>query len=102
MESHDYMAVNNEKSMFMKWEGPDLIIHGLFFDEMAHASTSQRMVKNFIKEYLREFEYTRGNFMTLFLALEVEQDKGQIRLHNILTHMSMKCSRSTWPISSKI
>ncbi len=51
------------------------------FDDMAHASTSQKMVKNFKKEYLKDFEYTRGDFMTSFLCLEVEQDKGQIRLH---------------------
>jgi hypothetical protein len=58
------MAVNNAKSMFMKWEGPYFIIHGLFVDDMAHASTPQKTVKNFIKEYLKDFEYTRGDFVT--------------------------------------
>ncbi len=38
MESHDYMAVNNEKTMFMKWEGSYFIMHGLFVDDTAHAS----------------------------------------------------------------
>ncbi len=71
MESHDYMAVNNEKTMFLKWKGSDLIIYGLFVDDMARASTSQKMIK-------------RGDFMTSFLgldSLEVERDKRQIRLH---------------------
>jgi hypothetical protein len=81
MESHGYLAVNNEKTMFMKWEGSDFIMHGLFVDDMAHASTSQKMIKKFMKEYSKDFEYTAGDFMTSFLGLEVEQDKGQFRLH---------------------
>jgi hypothetical protein len=56
-------------------------MHGLFVDDMAHASTSQKMIKKFVKEYSKDFEYTGGNFMTSFLGLEVEQDNGQIRLH---------------------
>ena len=67
----------------MKWQGSDFIMHGLFVDDMAHASTSQKMIKKFMKEYsnLKDFEYTRDDFMTSFLGLEVKQDKGQIRLH---------------------
>ncbi len=56
-------------------------MHGLFVDDMAHASTSQKMIKKFMKECSKDFEYTGGDFMTLFLGLEVLQDKGQIRLH---------------------
>ncbi len=81
MESHDYMAVNNEKTMFMKWKGSDFIVHGLFVDDMANASTSQIRIKKFMKEYSKDFEYTGGDFKTSFLGLEAEQDKGQIRLH---------------------
>ncbi len=51
MESHDYMAVNNEKTMFIKWEGSDFIMHGLLVDDMAHASTSHKMIKKVMKEY---------------------------------------------------
>ncbi len=65
----------------MKWEGYDFIMHGLFVDDMAHASTSQKMIKKFMKEYSKNFEYTGGDFMTSFLGLEVEQDKGPTRLH---------------------
>jgi hypothetical protein len=56
-------------------------MYGLFDDDMAHASTSQKMIKKFMKEYSKDFEYIGGDFMTSFLGLEVEQDKGQIRLH---------------------
>ena len=45
------MAVNNEKTMFMKWEGSDFIMHGLLVDDMAHVSTSQKMIKKYMKEY---------------------------------------------------
>jgi hypothetical protein len=70
------MAVNNEETMFMKWAGSDFIMHGLFV--MADASTTQKMIH---EKYSKDFQYTRGDFMTSFLGLEVEQDKGQIRLH---------------------
>ena len=53
-------------------------MHGLFVDDMAHASTSQKMIKKFVKEYSKDFEYTRGDFMTSFLGLEDEQDKEKI------------------------
>ncbi len=75
------MAVNNEKTMFMKWKGSNLNMHGLFVDDMAHASTSQKMITRFMKQYSKDFECTRGDFMISFLGLEVKQDKGQIRLH---------------------
>jgi hypothetical protein len=72
MESHDFMPVNNEKTMFMKWEGSNFIMHGLVVEEMALASTSQKMIKKFMKEYSKDFEYTGGDFMTSFFGLEVE------------------------------
>jgi hypothetical protein len=72
IESHEYMEVNNEKTMFLKWEGSDFIMHGLFVDDMAHASTYQKMIKKFMKEYSKDFEYARDDFMTSFIGLEVE------------------------------
>ncbi len=56
-------------------------MHGQFVDDMAQVSTSPKMIKTFMKEYLKYFEYTRDDFMTSVLGLEVEQDKGQLRLH---------------------
>ncbi len=44
MEEHSYMSVNNEKTMLNKWEGSDFILHGLFVDDMARTSTSQRLL----------------------------------------------------------
>ena len=31
MESHGYPAINSEKTMFMKWDGDDFILHGLLW-----------------------------------------------------------------------
>ncbi len=73
-------------------------MHGLFVDDMAHESTSQKMVKIFMKEYSKDFEYTRGDFMTSFLGLEVE-DKADI---SESTHTSMRCWRIIKPILSEI
>ena len=39
MEDHAYMAVNSEKTMFMKRDHGEWIMHGLLVDDMTHAST---------------------------------------------------------------
>ena len=67
--------------MFMKWEGPYWIMHGVFVDDMAHTSTSTKMLKNVFKLYAEDFNYTGGDLMTSFLGMEVEQEDGCIRLH---------------------
>ena len=43
MEDHDYAAVNSEKTIFMKHENGAWIMHGLFVDDMVHASTSEKL-----------------------------------------------------------
>jgi hypothetical protein len=58
----------------LKWEGSHFIMHGMFVDDMAHAAASQKMIKRFMKEYSKDFEYTGGGFMTSFLGLEVGLD----------------------------
>ncbi len=70
-------------------------------DDMAHASTSQKMIKKFMKEYSKDFVYTGGDFMTSFLGLEVEQDKGQIRMH-LDTYVNEMLEDYKKPISSEI
>ncbi len=49
MEEHH--TVNNEKTMFMKWEGSDYIMHGLFVDDMMHTSTSEKLMAKYLKLY---------------------------------------------------
>ncbi len=41
------MAVNNEKTMFTKWDGYDFIIHGTFVDDFATIPTSEKLKDEF-------------------------------------------------------
>jgi hypothetical protein len=75
------MPVNNEKTMFMKWEGEDFIIHGVFVDDLKTIPTSKKLKDEFERLYSTDFEYTGGNLMTSFLGLEVEQLETGIHLH---------------------
>ena len=81
MEDHGYSPVNNEKTIFMKWEGDDFIIHGVFVDDFATIPTSQRLKEEFETLYAKDFEVTGGGEMTTFLGLEVEQSEEGISLH---------------------
>ncbi len=64
----------------MKLENGDRIMHGLFVDDMVHASTSEKLKLDFITEYKGDFEITCQDLMT-FLGREIEQDKSSIHLH---------------------
>ena len=57
MEEHEYHAVNNEKTMFMKWQGTDWIMHCVFVDDIMHKSTSMKMLKGFLKLYAKDFSF---------------------------------------------
>ena len=81
MEDQGYGAVNNEKTIFMKWVGKDFIIHGLFVDDMQHTATDPSLMDEFLRVYRRDFEITGGDLMTTFLGLEIEQDNDEIRIH---------------------
>ncbi len=56
-------------------------MHGIFVDDMIHASTSEELKRKFIKEYKRDFEITCKAIMTSFLRIEVEQEEKSIKLH---------------------
>jgi hypothetical protein len=81
MNSQGYAAVNNEETIFMKWEGKDFIIHGLFVDDMQHTSTSQALMDEFMHAYSRDFEITGGEIMTTFLGLQVDHVNSEIHMH---------------------
>ena len=81
MESHGYPAINSEKTMFMKWEGDDFILHGLFVDDMSTIPTSDHLKEDFMTLYSADFDVTGGDLMQSFLGLEVEQLEGCIKLH---------------------
>jgi hypothetical protein len=72
MAKQGYPPVNNEETIFMKWDGEDFIIHELFVDDMQHTSTSQRLMNEFMAAYARDFEITGGEVMNSFLGLQVD------------------------------
>ncbi len=67
MAKQGYAALDSEETIFMKWAGEDLIIHGLFVDDMQHTSTSQALMYEFMEAYSRDFEITGGEVMSTFL-----------------------------------
>ncbi len=83
MEEHGYLPVNNEKTIFMKWEGDDsdFIIHRVFVDDFVTIPTSQKLKDEFEALYSADFDVTGGGIMTTFLGLEVEQSDDGIGLH---------------------
>jgi hypothetical protein len=81
MEKNGYPAVNNEKTIFMKRKGNDVIIHGLFVGDMMHVPTCDALKQEFMENYTKDFQITGGGLMETFLGMQVEQSKGKIRLH---------------------
>jgi hypothetical protein len=69
-----------EKTIFMYHENGEWYMHGLFVDDMIHASTSKRLKLEFIAEYKRDIEITCEELMTSFLWMEVEKGRRSIRL----------------------
>jgi hypothetical protein len=81
MEKNGYPAVNSEKTIFMKRDGDDFIIHGLFVDDMMHIPTCERLKTEFLEKYTKDFDITGGGLMETFLGMQVEQSKKAISLH---------------------
>jgi hypothetical protein len=53
-------VVNSEKTIFMKRQGSDFIMHGLFEDDMMHVPTCDKLCDEFLQLYQRDFEITGG------------------------------------------
>ena len=81
MEQHGYPAVNSEKTIFMKRQGIDLIMHGLFVDNMMHVPTCDKLRDEFLELYQKDFEITGRGLMETFLGMEVEQPGKVIKPH---------------------
>ena len=81
MEQHGYPEVNSEKTIFMKRQGADFIMHWLFVDDMMHIPTCDRLKNEFLELYKKDFDITGGGLMESFLGMEVEQPGEVIRLH---------------------
>jgi hypothetical protein len=80
MEANGYLAVNSEKTIFMKSEGKHFIIHGLFVDDMMHIATNNKLKNEFMETYSRDLNVTGGDFMKTFLGMDIEQSNRSIKL----------------------
>ena len=60
MEDNDYRAVNSEKTIFMKRDGTDFIMHGIFVADMKHVQTA----KYLLDEFLEKFSGFRNHWRT--------------------------------------
>jgi hypothetical protein len=68
MEQNGYPSVSSEKTISMKSQGSDFVMHGLFVDEIM----SHKLCDEFLEIYLKDFEITGGGFMETFLGMDVE------------------------------
>ena len=56
-------------------------MHGLFVDDMIHASTSDNLRDQFIREYQADFDITLEDVMSSFLGMEIEHNKKNLTIH---------------------
>ncbi len=75
------MAINNEKTVFMKCKGALYINHGLSVDNMMHIYSCNAMKDEFLALYTKDFEITGGSKMEAFLGMVVEQENICIKIH---------------------
>ncbi len=61
MEQNGYPAVNSEKTIFMKRQGSNFIMHGLFVDYMMHVPTCDKLRDEFLALYQKDVEIPYGN-----------------------------------------
>ena len=104
MEDNGYPACNSEKTIFMKRDGDDFIIHGLFVDDIKSVPTKKSLLDEFLKKYSRAFQITGGKLMDRFIGLSVEQNKKHIALHldeyiaeTIAEYQKLNCNKTLRP-----
>jgi hypothetical protein len=81
MEKNGHLAVNSVKTIFMKRQGDDFIMHCLFVDDMMDVPTSDALKKKFMGKYTKDFDITGCGLTETFLGMQVAQSKARIHLH---------------------
>ncbi len=69
MEWNGYPAVMIERTIVMKRQGSDFIIHGLFVDNMMHVSTCDKLRDELVQLYKKDFEITGGGLTETCLGM---------------------------------
>ena len=69
-------------TIFMKRDGKEFVIHGIFVDDMKHVPTAKYLLDEFLGKHSRDFEITGGHhLMESFIGLDIEQSWSKISLH---------------------
>ncbi len=63
MEQNCFPAVNSDWNIFMKSQGSDFIMHGVFVDDMMHVPTCDKLCDEFSSLYQKDFKITGGGLM---------------------------------------
>ncbi len=72
MEQNGYLAVNSEKTIFMKRKGDEYIIHSQFVDDMMHKYSCDAMKDEFLALCKKDFNITGGTKMETFLGMVID------------------------------
>ncbi len=70
----------NEPSLYIKTQGSDFLILCLYVDDLIYTGTKPRMIEEFKKSMMSEYEMTDLGAMKYFLGMQVKQSPGKIFL----------------------
>jgi hypothetical protein len=78
MFSHDYEAINSEKTFFINRDGHDFLIHSFFVDDLKSITANKRMIDECLELYGQDFDIAGGEPMETFIGLQVIQSDTSI------------------------
>ena len=81
MDGRAWLHRNSEKTIFMKHAGEEWIMHGLFVDDMIHASTNDDLRDQFVCEYQADFDIILEDYMSSSLGMEIGHNKKNLTVH---------------------
>lgn len=68
----------NEPSLYVKKQDHDFLIVCIYVDDLIYTGTNIRLVEDFKRKMMNEFEMTDLGVMKYFLGIQVKQSKGEI------------------------
>ena len=71
----EFMKSPSEPSLYIKTQGQDLLILCLYVDGLIYTSTNQRMIEDFKKAMMDEFEMTDLGLAKYFLCIQVRKPR---------------------------
>lgn len=69
-----------EHAVYTRKEGAELLLVGVYVDDLIMTGTSVSVIVKFKGELIREFDMTDLGKLSYYLGLEVEQEKGCIEI----------------------